>query len=174
VRVYLGGTGKGDAVEAFAQLSRVAAARRFQVVVDDPVALASGSGRFFINVAHAETPKDAIAVVRALLDQIPGCRAALEPLLDRVQVDVAGNFVDIGWDERERLLERLRDVAGSGTIVERFWAVGVSGPVKLDAMQRSRLRVTLELWGISVLPEGLARLLIALVQADPRGDVSAL
>ena len=31
--------------------------------------------------------------------------------------------------------------------------------------------MTLELWGVSVLPTGLARLLIALVQADPGGEV---
>jgi hypothetical protein len=47
----------------------------------------------------------------------------------------------------------------------------VSKPVDLDAGQRSRLRVTLELWGVSVLPDGLAELLIALVHADPSGGV---
>jgi hypothetical protein len=49
--------------------------------------------------------------------------------------------------------------------------VGASRPVELDDEQRSHLRVTLELWGVSVLPDGLARLLVALVQADPGGDV---
>jgi len=88
-----------------------------------------------------------------------------------VHIEVAENLVEITWGERDRLLDKLGDVAGSETIIERFWAVGASRPVVLDDLQRSLLRVTLELWGISVLPDGLARLLIALVQADPGGRV---
>jgi hypothetical protein len=88
-----------------------------------------------------------------------------------VHVEVAENLVEITWDERDRLLDKLGDVAGSETIIERFWAAGASWPVVLDDQQRSLLRVTLELWGVSVLPDGLARLLIALVRADPGGRV---
>jgi hypothetical protein len=62
--------------------------------------------------------------------------------LDRVQIDVAGEIVEIAWKERDTLLRRLRAVA-----------------------------VTLELWGDSVLPGGLARVLAALVGADPGGYV---
>jgi hypothetical protein len=91
--------------------------------------------------------------------------------LDRVQVAVAGEIVEIARDERDTLLRKLRSVAGCETIVQRFEAVGASRPVELDDEQRSRLRVTLELWGVSVLPDGLARLLVALVRADPGGDV---
>jgi hypothetical protein len=91
--------------------------------------------------------------------------------LDRVHIEVAENLVEITWDERDTLLRRLRIVSGCDTIIERFWAVGASSPVELDDEQRSRLRVMLELWGVSVLPDGLARLLLALVQADPGGDV---
>jgi hypothetical protein len=91
--------------------------------------------------------------------------------LDRVRIDVAGEIVEISWDERDTLLERLERVAGCETIVERFEAVGASRPVNLDDEQRSRLRVTLELWGVSVMPDGLMRLLLALVRADPGGHV---
>ena len=91
--------------------------------------------------------------------------------LDRVQVDVAGEIVEISWDERDTLLERLERIAGCETIVETFEAVGASRPVQLDDEQRSRLRVTLELWGITVIPDGLMRLLMALVRADPGGEV---
>ncbi len=91
--------------------------------------------------------------------------------LDPVQVEVAGAIVEITWDERDALLKKLRDLAGCETIIERFWSVEASSPVELDGEQRSRLRVTLELWGVSVLPDGLARLLIALVRADPGGQV---
>ena len=91
--------------------------------------------------------------------------------LDSVQVDVAGEIVEINWDERDALLEKLEGVAGCDTIVEKFDAVGASRPVHLDDEQRSRLRVALELWGVRVMPDGLARLLIALVRADPGGQV---
>jgi hypothetical protein len=91
--------------------------------------------------------------------------------LDRVQVDVSGEIVEISWGERDALLEKLETIAGCDAIVEKFDAVGASRPVQLDDEQRSRLRVALELWGVSVLPDGLARLLIALVRADPGGRV---
>lgn len=92
---------------------------------------------------------------------------------DRVQVNVEGEIVKITWQERATLLDKLRTVAGCETIVQKFEAVGASRPVELNAGQRSRLRVTLELWGVDLLPDGLARLLIALVQADPAGDVGS-
>ena len=76
MRVYLDGTGGGDAVTAFAQLSRDAAARGFQVTVEDPEALANGFGRFSIDAKHTHTREDAVAVVRALLDQLPDATAA--------------------------------------------------------------------------------------------------
>jgi hypothetical protein len=76
MHVYLEGTGAGDAVAAFAQFSRAAAARKLRVMVDDPVELENGSGRFLVDVGHTDTRDDAIAVVRALLDQIPGGGAA--------------------------------------------------------------------------------------------------
>jgi hypothetical protein len=91
--------------------------------------------------------------------------------LDRVQVAVAGEIVEISWKDRNTLLDKLRTVASRDTIVKQFEAVGASRPVELDDDQRSRLRVTLELWGVTVLPDGLARLLIALVRADPGGHV---
>jgi hypothetical protein len=91
---------------------------------------------------------------------------------DRVQVKVTGELVEITWDERDRLLRRLLTVAGSGTIIDKFdEAVGATRPVELDAAERAHMRVTLELWGVSVLPDGLAHLLIALVRADPGGQV---
>jgi hypothetical protein len=92
--------------------------------------------------------------------------------LDRVQIDVAGEIVEIAWKERDTLLRRLRAIAGCEKVIQNFEAVGASRPVQLDDEQRSRLRVTLELWGDSVLPGGLARLLAALVRADPGGHVA--
>jgi hypothetical protein len=91
--------------------------------------------------------------------------------LDRVQVDVAGEIVEISWDERDTLLGKLRSVAGSVAVGAKFEAVGASRPVELDGDERAHLRTVLELWGVSVLPDGLARLLVALVRADPGGHV---
>jgi hypothetical protein len=92
--------------------------------------------------------------------------------LNRAQVDVAGTIVEITWSERATLLRKLQTVAGGDTIVEQLIdAVGASVPAELDDEQRSRLRVTLERWGFSVLPDGLEQLLVALVRADPRGHV---
>jgi hypothetical protein len=91
--------------------------------------------------------------------------------LNRVQVDVAGTIVDITWDERDKLLEKLGRVAGCETIVKKFEAVGASRPVELDDEERQRVRVMLELWGITVIPDGLDELMLALVRADPGGDV---
>src|SRR5258706_12849833 len=93
--------------------------------------------------------------------------------LDRVHVDVEGEIYEITWDERDVLLAKLRNILGCESIIERFWAAGATSPVYLDGEQRSRLRVRLELWGIRVLPDGLADLLIALVRADPDGTRSS-
>jgi hypothetical protein len=78
VRVYLKGTGKGDAVTAVAQLGRAATARKIPVRIEDPVAIEQGSGRLFVHVANADTQDDAIATVRAILDQAPGAAEAFE------------------------------------------------------------------------------------------------
>lgn len=78
MRVYLDGTGEGDALRAFAQFSRAASARRLPVTVEDPIAIANGSGRFFVHVRHVDTQEDAVAVVRAVLDQAPDALAAFE------------------------------------------------------------------------------------------------
>ncbi len=56
--VYLEGTGEGDAPMAFALFRRAAAARRLRVVVEDPVELEYGFGRFFVDVGHADTRED--------------------------------------------------------------------------------------------------------------------
>lgn len=74
--VYLEGTGEGNAVAVFVQLSEAAIARKLPVRVEDPRAFASGSGRFTIDVTHADTSDDAEVVVRAMLDQVPGGHGA--------------------------------------------------------------------------------------------------
>jgi hypothetical protein len=87
--------------------------------------------------------------------------------LDRVHVDVAGEIVEISWDERDVLLEELAFAADTKSIRVKFEAVGASRPVELDAEQRARLRTALDDWGSDRLqPDGIARLHAALVRAD--------
>jgi hypothetical protein len=105
----------------------------------------------------------------ALIDDLHGLKQPRRS--DRLQIDVAGTIVEITWAERETLLAKLRTVDGSDATITSLAAAGTSGPVELADSERAHLRVTLELWGISVLPYGLARLLIALVRADPGGAV---
>jgi hypothetical protein len=90
--------------------------------------------------------------------------------LDHLYVDVAGTLVEISWAERDWLLRKIRVVAGFETIVWKFEAVGASRRVRLDFDDRARLRAPLEFWG--ELPDGLAQLLDALVQAAPGGHAA--
>jgi hypothetical protein len=75
-----------------------------------------------------------------------------------VQIDVAGNIVEIAW-------------AGYEAIVGKFEAAGASRPVSLFESELRRLRAPLEFWNHAhELTDGLARLLAALVQADSDGQ----
>jgi hypothetical protein len=92
--------------------------------------------------------------------------------LDQVHIDVAGELVEISWDERNELIERIRIVVDDETIVRKFEAVGTRLPVELDSGERGRLRMALELWdavALGELPLGIAGLLAALAKADPGG-----
>jgi hypothetical protein len=90
--------------------------------------------------------------------------------LDRVQIDVADEIVEISWNERDVLLEELAFAADTKPIRVKFEAVGASRPVELDADNRSHLRKALDDWGSDRLqPEGIARLHEALKRADVGG-----
>jgi hypothetical protein len=89
--------------------------------------------------------------------------------LTKVQVDVAGEIVELTWGERDTLLSKLRFIADGDPIVDRFLAAA-SRPVELNDEQRARLRIALELWGVRVMPNGLSRLLVALVRANKGGQ----
>lgn len=90
----------------------------------------------------------------------------------KVHIDVAGELVEISWDEREELLERIRIVAEDRAIVAKFEAAGTRRPVELDQKELGRLRMTLELWkaiALEDLPDGIESLLTAVAKEDP-GD----
>jgi hypothetical protein len=87
--------------------------------------------------------------------------------LDRVQVDVAGEIIEITWGERDILLEELAWAENTKPIRVKFEAVGASRPVELDDEDRARLRKALDDWGSDRLqPAGIARLHAALAGAD--------
>jgi hypothetical protein len=89
-----------------------------------------------------------------------------ESWLDPVRINVNGNLVEITWAERDWLLKKIAGVVGYQTIVAKFYAVEVSGPVESDFCERARLRLPLESWEQG-LPDGLARLLEALELSAP-------
>jgi hypothetical protein len=85
---------------------------------------------------------------------------------DRVRIDVAGQTVEISERDRDALLRELCLVPGTKPLRERFEAAGASRPVELYHEPLSRLRVVLEAWDRGgVLPDGIARLLVALERA---------
>jgi hypothetical protein len=87
--------------------------------------------------------------------------------LDQVRIDVAGEIVQISWDERDVLLKELAFAADTKPIRVKFETVEASRPVELDAADRAHLRKALDEWGSDRLqPDGLARLHAVLIQAD--------
>jgi hypothetical protein len=86
--------------------------------------------------------------------------------VDRVQIGVSGNVIEITWTERDWLLTRILGVLGFGSITDKFKVSGATRVVELDPDERARLRGALEVWERD-LTEGLAKLLAALALAAP-------
>jgi hypothetical protein len=87
---------------------------------------------------------------------------------DAVRVGVAADVVEISYDERDRLVRKLTIVSGFDPIIDKLASADSGGTVVLDLTDRLRLRAALEAWVNSgELPEGIARLLSALVRAGP-------
>jgi hypothetical protein len=85
--------------------------------------------------------------------------------LDRMRVNVAGEIVEISWNDRDVLLEELAWAADTKSIRVRLEAAERGQPVELNAEQRGRLCAALDDWGSDRLqPEGIARLHAALRQ----------
>jgi hypothetical protein len=90
---------------------------------------------------------------------------------DRVQIEVADQTVDITWDDREALLEKLRDIHGRETIIAKFNAVGENRAIVLDPNEWDPVRSVLQAWerDASAPRCGIEALLSALVRADQAG-----
>ena len=97
--------------------------------------------------------------------------------LDRVRVDASGYVVEISRDELDALVGKIGFVAGCETIVAKFEAAGADRPVELDYDEQEKLCAALEVWedvAPDELPEGLMRLLVALVHAESDKDVGTI
>ena len=76
-----------------------------------------------------------------------------------MRIDVAGEIVEISWNDRDILLEELAWAADTKSIRVRLEAAEPGHPIELDADQRARLSAALDDWGSDRLqPEGIARL----------------
>ena len=85
------------------------------------------------------------------------------------RVIVAGSrdakTVEIPWDSRDALLERLRRKGGADAIIAAFQAVGATRPVKLKKDGKGRLLDTCEAWLMEATTEALPRGILGLRHA---------
>ena len=63
--------------------------------------------------------------------------------------------VQIPWDSRDALLERLRREGDADEIIAAFQAVGATRPVKLKPEAKRRLLATCEAWLMEATTQGL-------------------
>ena len=75
------------------------------------------------------------------------------------RVIVAGSreasTVEIPWDSRDALLERLRREADAEPIIAAFRAVGATRPVQIPRQAKRRLLDICEAWLVEATTEGL-------------------
>ena len=92
----------------------------------------------------------------------------------RVQVATTTDTVEISWDARQQLLDRIRGLDGAEDVITRFDAVGMTRPVKelgragntllLEATTRWLDQVKME-----ELPYGIWELRCALIEDRDAG-----
>jgi hypothetical protein len=87
--------------------------------------------------------------------------------LNRVQIVLPRETVEIPWGAREELLERLRTLPSAAGIVAKFLAVGTTQPVTLEQEEKVTLLTALGRWlndaTADRLPRGLYDLRNALI-----------
>jgi len=92
------------------------------------------------------------------------------------RVIVAGSrestTVEIPWDSRDALLERLRREGDAEPIVAAFQAVGATRPVQIPSQAKRQLLDHLEAWLVEATTEGLPPGILELRNAlhDERAD----
>ena len=85
--------------------------------------------------------------------------------ISRIQVRTRNGDIDLPWDSREPLLDRLRSL-DADDVVKRFTNVGTSTPVELDDSQKQVVIDVIDGWihdaGRVALPDGLLELRLRL------------
>ncbi len=88
--------------------------------------------------------------------------------LDRVRVATSLGTLELPWDSREILLERLEGIDGARAIIDAFVSVGASRPVELGREEAGLLVSAITSWahfaGALRLPPGLWDLRNALAE----------
>jgi hypothetical protein len=89
--------------------------------------------------------------------------------LDLARVSTGSVVVEMPWESRFELLERVRGLAGGGAeVARRFEAAGATRPVELDRPAKMLLLNVVSHWasatGVDHLPLGIAELGNALAE----------
>jgi hypothetical protein len=89
--------------------------------------------------------------------------------LDLARVSTGSVVVEMPWESRLELLERVRGLAGGGVeVARRFQAAGATRPVELDRAAKMLLLNVVSHWaaaiGVDELPLGIAELGNALAE----------
>jgi hypothetical protein len=79
---------------------------------------------------------------------------------ERVTITTGRESVEVTWDERQELLDRIRQAANGAVLVGKFEAVGTSRPVELEGDDVDLLDTIIGIWDEDAgeLPEGIRRL----------------
>jgi hypothetical protein len=83
--------------------------------------------------------------------------------LDLARISTGSAVVEMPWESRFELLERVRGLAGGGAeVARRFEAAGATRPVELDPAAKMLLLNVLSHWaaamGVDELPPGIPEL----------------
>jgi hypothetical protein len=94
----------------------------------------------------------------------------MEGRLDRVQVDLEGNVIDLTWAERQALVAHLREIVNTEGLARDFENAGTSMPVTVAGKDVDELLSVLSYWrqsagadtpsGIETLWEAASRIVI--------------
>jgi hypothetical protein len=93
---------------------------------------------------------------------------------ERVEILLIRGAVVIPWKSREELVERIREVSGTDSLIDSFEAVGTSRPVEFSQDDKDLLLLIVGHWlddvSVDGLPAGIYELRNALIDdAHDRG-----
>jgi hypothetical protein len=74
--------------------------------------------------------------------------------IDHVRIACSRGIVEIPWDSRNALIDKIRQLDLATPTIDTFENVGVSQPIVLTHQQKIELIELIELWGDEVIGEG--------------------